>query len=393
MINKKFEPVRGRQHIILGFSRVNTLGLIRSLGREGIRPIVVTLPASRKTAPLIASKYLAEVHHAPSFDEGLDYIIERFGHEREKGVIHVNCDYCAQLCDRRYSELKDSFHVAHSESPGSLAKYFDKETLCHLAASCGLPVPACETVTRGNLPKSLRYPIFVKCRNSFGAWKSDMAICKSPEELMEAYNNLQSDEWLMQDYIDRQEEVSLQGISIRGGEQVYMPYKKVYIRLRDADYGTYMYYEPNDMGPEMLEGIKKMLRTIQFSGCFEIEFLRDKQGHLHFLEINLRYSASNQGMDCGGVNLPMEWALAAITGRFDAADIPLRTERYYVMNEVLDIPEMLLKRKITFSQWWRDFRKAKCCCVWDKHDMKPALLYAWCCISGKIARRLLSRRH
>lgn len=165
-----------------------------------------------------------------------------------------------------------------------------------------------------------------------------------------------------------------------------MPYKKAYVRLRDKDYGTYMYYEPNDMEPEMLEGIKQMLRTIQFSGCFEIEFLQDKQGNLFFLEINLRYSASNQGMDCGGVNLPMEWALAAITGHLNETSIPLRTDRYYVMNEKLDIPGMLLTRKISFPAWLRDFRRAECCYLWDKHDMKPALLCAWYDVRGRIMR-------
>lgn len=168
-----------------------------------------------------------------------------------------------------------------------------------------------------------------------------MAICHSADEVMAAYEGLCSAEWLMQEYIEKKTEVSLQGISLHDGEEIYLPYVKAYKRMREKDYGTYMYYDIYYLPEEVLEAIRRAIRKLGFNGCFEIEFLQDKEEHLFFLEINMRYSASNQGMRYGGVNLPLEWALAESSGQLHTDSITLRKKRFYVMNEIVDIESQL----------------------------------------------------
>lgn len=384
MIHARYALVRDRIHIIFGPPSRNSLGIIRSLGREGIRPVVVTLPRP-KFLPFVASRYVKEIHIENDLDKCVDYIIEKYGLGGKKCFLHLTNDPIMQECDKRYDELKDLFYLFHGEGQGALSRYFGKKVQCDLAKACGLPTPGYEVVARGEMPQTLHYPIYVKCMDSFGAWKEDMEICRTPEELREAYNHLVSDQWLMQDFIDKQTEVSLQGISVRGGEQVYMPYKKAYTRLRDKDYGTYMYYDANDLPDSLIDGIRRVIRAIHFSGCFEIEFLQDKQGNLFFLEINLRYSGSNQGMDCGGVNLPLEWALSELTGSIDESAISLRGERFYVMNDFLDIP-LMLHGKVSFFKWLHDFWRADCYYVLDWRDLKPPLVYGYNCVCRKLGR-------
>lgn len=76
------------------------------------------------------------------------------------------------------------------------------------------------------MPKKLTYPIFIKTNNSFANWKSDAGIAHNEQELVELCDSFASDEWMMEDFIDKKFEDSWQGISVNGGQQVYMPYRK-----------------------------------------------------------------------------------------------------------------------------------------------------------------------
>lgn len=243
--------------------------------------------------------------------------------------------------------------------------------MCELAVSCGLPVPKFEIVKRGCLPKKLNYPIFVKTNNSFANWKADAGIAHDERELKELCKKFVSNEWIMEEYVDKKAEDSWQGISINGGKQVYMPYRKRYVRLRKNDYGTYMYYENCQPPKEIANGIQQMLRIMNFSGCFEAEFLLDRKEHLHFLEINPRFSASNQGMLAGGVNMPLEWALSELNGNIAESSIELNYKPYYVMNEFLDFSAQVLSRNISIYKWIKDMKKSSCLFYYSKNDTSP----------------------
>lgn len=247
----------------------------------------------------------------------------------------------------------------------------DKDVQCSLAERCGLPVPKFEIVKRGDTPKKVNYPIFIKTNNSFAHWKADAGIANDEQELKALCERFESDEWIMQDFIEKKYEDSWQGISVNGGEQVYMPYRKRYIRLRKNDYGTYMYYEAKEPPAPIADGIRKMLREMNFSGCFEAEFLVDKNEQLHFLEINLRFSASNQGMQAGGVNMPLEWALATVNGKVDETKIALRTQRYYVMNEFMDFAKHVLSGEVSIFRWIKEMKEASSLYYYCKDDKAP----------------------
>lgn len=247
----------------------------------------------------------------------------------------------------------------------------NKDKLCDLAVSCGLPVPGFEIVKRGCLPQKLKYPIFIKTNNSFANWKADAGIAHDESELVALCGNFVSDEWMMEDYIDKKSEDSWQGISVNGGQQVFMPYRKRYVRIRKNDYGTYMYYEKCQPPKEIANGIQQMLRRMNFSGCFEVEFLLDKNDKLHFLEINPRFSASNQGMLAGGVNMPLEWALSVLYGRVDESSIKLHNKPFYVMNEFMDFANHVLTGHVSVFNWIKDWRNSSCLYYYQKGDTFP----------------------
>lgn len=268
----------------------------------------------------------------------------------------------------------------------SLTQYLNKNVLCNLASNCGLPVPNYEIVKRGEVPLKLSYPIFIKTNNSFANWKADSGIAYDEKELIKLCNQFGSDEWIMQDCIEKTFEDSWQGISVNGGEQVYMPYKKRYIRLRKNDFGTYMCYEAIQPEVKIANSIRKMLREMNYSGCFEVEFLVDKNEKLHFLEINPRFSASNQGMLVGGVNMPLEWALSELNGRIDEASIHLKSEKYFVMNEFTDFSKQVLTRNVSICQWIHDIKQSACLFYYSDDDPIPFYLELKCRLLRKLKK-------
>lgn len=371
MKNVKYNQLKSYKHIVFCFPHANSLGIVRAIAKEGLNPIVVSIGSIAADDGFYHSKYIKDCYRFETPSEGLDFIVHNYSDEKHKNFLYLIADFGIRICDERYDELKNSFFFFNSGGANLLTSYLNKDMLCNLAETCGLPVPKWEIVERGKLPTKLSYPIFIKTNNSFANWKADAGIAHNEGELKTLCESFVSDQWIMEDYIDRKYEDSWQGISVDGGKQVFMPYRKRYVRLREHDYGTYMYYKPCQPPQDIVLGIQKMLSKMNFSGCFEVEFLVDQEEHLHFLEINPRFSASNQGMLAGGVNMPLEWALSVVNGKIIENAIELKSESYYTMNEFTDFSSQVLTRNISLFKWLKDFRTASCLYYFQKNDPSP----------------------
>lgn len=367
----KYKSLQNYNHIVFCFPHANSLGIVRAIAKGGLKPIVVSIGSLDEDNGFFHSKYLNECYRFATPSEGLDFIIKKFSDDNHKNFLYLMADFGIRICDERYEELKEHFFFFNSGGAYRLIPYLNKDRLCELAISCGLPVPKFEIVKRGCVPKNLNYPIFIKTNNSFANWKSDAGIAHNESELIELCKKFESDEWIMEDYIDKKFEDSWQGISVYGGQQVYMPYRKRYVRLRKNDYGTYMYYETCQPPEDIVRGVQQMLREMNFSGCFEVEFLLDKNEKLHFLEINPRFSASNQGMLIGGVNMPLEWALSMLNGGIDENSIKLSDKPYYVMNEFIDFSKQVLSGNISIFKWLKDLKKSSGLYYYQRDDVSP----------------------
>ena len=117
-----------------------------------------------------------------------------------------------------------------------------------------------------------------------------MAICRNPKELDEFYKNQTNEYYLIQEFIEKKDELILQGVCVNGGKDVYIPIKGGYYRLPDGAYGTYLHFEKNNVDIDILEKLKKMFAIIGYNGVFEIEFIVGNDDTLYFLEINFRHT-------------------------------------------------------------------------------------------------------
>ena len=375
--------IKRHKHILVCGDNTNSLNILRSLGEKEIRPIVI-MQEEGHLSLLAKSKYIGEIISVCGFENAVTKLLE-FADVSCPPFVYLTDDNHLQVIDDNYNNLKDKFYFFNAGSQGRLTQYLDKEQQCWLAEKHGLSVPKYEEVDRGQLPTKLTYPIITKTNNSYSpGWKRDVTICYSPQELSDAYRRMVSERLLLQEYIEKTGEYSMQGISINGGESVYLPFERMYLRYTKKSFGGYMYYQPFE-DKELHEKVQAMLREIGFTGCFEIEFLVDKKQQLHFLEINLRFSASNYGVNTGGVNLPYLWAQSTLLNTIDTHNLNPRNQRYYVINDTTDIDAA---KKVGYITWLKQYISADGYYLWNLHDKKPYFSWWTQRIGRKIAKVL-----
>lgn len=368
--------LKSHKHIIFAFDHYNTLGALRSLGEAGLHAIVILY--GKQTFLVKRSSYITVLHSVETVEEGYKLLLEKYGNEPTKPFLYSCDDFVESFLDGHSLELKDKFYFFCSgqSKNGVVSHYMDKEIISQLAVKCGAKVPRTEKLKRGQLPTTLKYPVITKSLISIkGGWKSDVFICNNEEELKEAYKKIKSEYLLIEEFIQKKNELCLDGFCVNNGEDVCIPYRTTYIRVAPGKYGNYMTLEPfNDQ--VIFQQVRKMLMEVGFSGVFSVEYLIDQNDELYFLEINFRNSTWSYAFTYGGVNLLLEWSRATLSGVIDISSSVLRKRPFTAMVEINDFADFVMKRKISFWSWIRDLYSCDCLFYYHKKDRLPAFV-AW----------------
>ena len=254
--------------------------------------------------------------------------------------------------------------------------------MIRMAVECGIDIPKTEVVKVGTLPRSLRYPVLTKAVISTMAnWKSNVHICQNDQELLEAYKIIKGEEIILQEYIVKKNELCLDGVSVNGGEEVYLPIQSEYIRFTPDAYGNYIYFQPYKE-KDLLPKIKEMFKKTGFSGVFSMEFLRDKDDNFYFLEINFRNSTWSYAHTHVGVNLPLIWAKSTLAGHLVVDDVYITKKTFTAMQEFTDFKDSVLGGAVSVRQWLKDFRSCDCPFYYNKKDNAPF----WSILRKKLLR-------
>ena len=364
--------IKQHKHIVVSGDTGNALGVVRSIAEEGIEPILIYLIEERHLPCLIKSKWLTVVHKVQSYEEAIDLLIREYGKEERLPFVYTCDDSVESIVDNRFDELKDKFYFFNAGEAGRINKLMNKHEICVVAEKCGCWIPKQEIVDTGVLPKTLRYPIITKTLMSImGAWKEDVYICNNEEELKVAYAKIQSPKLLLQEYIHKKNELAVEGFSIDGGREVYIPYKLSYLRSSEEGYGHYMYFEPLK-DEKLIEQQKSIIKECHYTGCFEIEFLIDKNDQLWFLEVNFRYSFWNYAITFGGLNYPLAWAQAVLDNHITEPEDGSLKPYFTALNEPGDYGQSVARKRISFWKWLKDVHNADMLYFWHPNDKKPA---------------------
>lgn len=382
------KDIKTHKHIVVSGDTGNALGIVRSIAQGGVQPILIYLIEETHLPVLIKSKYLTEVYKVHSYEDALDLLIEKFGAESEKPFVYTCDDSIESFVDHRYEDLKDKFYFFNAGETGRINKLMNKHEICLVAEKCGCNTPKQEIVDTGVLPKTLRYPIITKTLMSImGAWKEDVYICQNKEELKEAYTKIQSPKLLLQEYITKKNELAVQGFSIDGGRDVYIPYGISFFRSSESGYGHYMYCKPLT-DEKLIAQLKAIIKECRYTGCFEIEFLIDQQDQLWFLEVNFRYSFWNYAVTFGGVNYPLVWAQSVLDNHITQPSEGTLKPYFTALNEPGDFGQSVVKKKVSFWSWIKDVHNADMLYFYHPNDPKPAWSFWYHKVMRMVKRKL-----
>ncbi len=360
--------------IICGFDHYNTLNALRSLHDKGINPIVILRSQGKKSFLVKYSRFITEYHEVVDAESGYRLILDNYRDDKDKGFL-ITCDDWFEECfDQHYDELKDFFYFFDGGNTGAITKYLQKDHLCALAEECGLRIPQTVVVDSGCVSHGLHYPVITKSLSSTeGGWKSDVFICGDEQELVTAYSKIQSRRIKLEEYIEKETELGLEGLSINNGTDIYIPFQNLYLRARPGVFGNYMEMSPFT-DSVLYEKVRRLIRESKFNGVFSVDFLIGKNKELYFLEVNFRHSAFAYATAWGGINLLYEWAKATLAGEIDYNE--LNAARYQgsfrAMVEWKDFDDYVVHGKNSLFKWLCQLRKAEVLYLYRKDDPKPA---------------------
>lgn len=368
--------LNNHKFILLASYTANALGQIRSLGEKGIKPIAVLV--HKNTFRIDKSKYISKLYNVESINEGLNLIIQKYSHEKHKPFIFTDRDDVMGLIDRRYNELIDKFYIWNAGEQGRLNKYLNKGKQIKLAEECGFSVPKTEIVKLGELSHSLQYPIFTKAIDSLNEWwKGCASICNNEKELKAFCQKLEVNNLILQEYIDKEDETPIEGISINGGKEIILFGLTKNYRMTADSFGTFRHIEIFD-DKEIEMCIKKFIQRINYTGAFEIELIIDKHGKAYFLEGNFRIAQQNYGYTVFGANIPYIYALSILKGEIAKKEIHYTKKRpFRMMYEFEDFRLSVLSKKISLWQWIKDIKHTDVFLFYNKKDKAPFYLTIW----------------
>ena len=361
-------------HIVLGGEHYNPLGIIRSLGEAGISPIAIITKGNKKFVG--SSKYVSKAIRVNDVDEAIHVLLEKFGKLDKKPFLYVTDDYFLEYIDTNYLELKEHFYVTNAGENGRISYYMNKDNLNKLATECGMIIPQSEVVRKGLLPKSLKYPIITKAISSTsGAWKADSFICSSENELKEAYARIKGETILLQEYIERDSEFNIDGVSVDHGNSVFLSMMTDFVYLVPGRYSHY-HNVSNPKDENLNEKLKEIIKRVGYEGIFDGEFMRGKDGKTYFLEVNFRPNAFNYASTCAGMNDPYIWAKGMLDGYISEDNYREIPKGFHSMVENMDFKDRIQTHYSSIIRWFFDFVKCDCHFFFNKRDMKP-FIYAF----------------
>lgn len=370
-----------KEHLVIVFAmeHYNPLGLIRTLGRCGISPVYIAVKGRGVSSS--KSRYIKKVHYAETAEEGYRVLLKEYGSGSmpEKPFVLTTDDDIQSILDLHYSELKDRFIMYNAGADGRVTMYMDKKRILETAEKHGLKVLPTVVTDRGVIPEGLEYPVITKAMSPTEAdWKKNVFICGSEEELKEAFGEIACQKVLIQKFVEKKNELCLDGFTIDRGRKSFIPMGTNYNYLIRGYYSPYM-TAFNFEDKEILASLDSMLAEIGFEGIFSIEFIIDQDDACYFSEVNFRNSTWNYIASSIGMPIPVLWCEAMLAGRIDESWKRTFPENFTAMTEPIDYKIRVEGGRADLAQWLVDFKTTDVPFYLDPEDPEPfrAMVNNW----------------
>lgn len=361
--------------VVIGINHHNTLGVIRALGRAGLKDFIFVILVGGDGF-VSKSKYVkrTQLYIIPSDNEIYATLCSL--HIQKKGVVICCSDSSIATIDGYRETLSHKFIIPGIKNKqGAVAAFMDKERQIEFAKNVGLNIPDSKVYTASSslelCPWDV-YPCIIKPIDSVTGSKSDIRVCESKNDYFKQLNRLDGRVIIVQKLITKIAEYQLIGCSLNNGEEIIIPGFTHILRQPDNTNTGFLEYCPFTEDVDMLDTLnkgRKFIKELGYSGLFSLEFIRGDDGRDYFLEINMRNDGNGISVTDAGCNLPYIW-YAGNMNISDEKTSERSIRRILVMPEFDDFV-LVLKRKVSFLQWLKDIKRSDSFMDYSRDDKKP----------------------
>lgn len=359
----KKRTLRKEKVIVLGDSFNNTLGLIRSIGKSGIKPILILIGNDRLF--ISKSRYVDKVLQLDNLSSAL-ILLKELSTELIGAYLICSNDAAAKFVDDN-EETLSQWYITPMRG-NKIGNLFEKDTQCELAYTCGVTVPhSIKHKTSQKLPTLDKFPVLIKPNDSNRGSKSDIHICCNQEELTKTLTDTSfCQEFVIQEFIEKEYEINLIGVATH--DNVYIPggIKKLrhYPTLQSpCSFGVYLPMNELPVNPDPL--IEFVKRT-GYNGPFSIELLHAKNKNF-FMEMNFRHDGLAYAATASGFNLLDCFINANPKKKY-------RVHKTYMMDISIDYCHVK-NGDLSKIKWFKDFMRTKCQLNFNFKDPVPTISY------------------
>jgi predicted ATP-grasp superfamily ATP-dependent carboligase len=372
-----------RGAIVLG-ADYRGLGVVRSLGRKGIRVWVLTQPGERLAG---SSRYAERTLRRPP-DDLAGFLLGLCG--VDGWALFPTTDEDAALLGRRHAELAERFTV--TSPPWDIVRWaYDKRRMHGLAEQLGIPAPR----TAFGLDADVGFPAVLKPAVKVGfnrltaakAWRVD-----SPKELherlAEAAELVDPSVLMVQELIPGGGETQLSYAALVSDGVPLASLTARRTRQYPADFGRASTYVETASVPDIVEPSRRFLECIRFTGLVELEYKRDpRDGVPKLLDVNPRVWGWHTLGAAAGLDFSwLMWLLASgqdvprLDGRDGVRWLRLSTDLPMAMREILH-------RRLSALAYVRTLLPPKESAIAARDDPVPGLVELPL-LAGVLVRRL-----
>ncbi len=294
-----------RKALVLGMYGENALGVVRSLGFEGIPIAGFHLSSSYPHAA--CSRYVSSRFAFETEDELLEGLLSFGRSQEEKAVVFCTGDYYAELVQRMAEEL-EPFYILPLSGAGDISELIDKSKMLGYAQQAGFQVPEHSILSSDDV-FDIKYPVIIKPLNSINGSKRSMEIFETPSQLRDVRGSLLAKgDMEVQSFVPGpvQNQVEAHTYLSRSGEVIFGGMLRYFIEFKVPQLKTLMSsVDQSAWYPEIVGPAANLTRILEFMGALDINLkIGEEDDKVYFYEYNLRTSANLALDTLAGINLP-----------------------------------------------------------------------------------------
>lgn len=378
--------------IVLG-GFIQGLSLVRSFAELGI-PVYV---ANDQDCIARYSKYCSKFLKSPEPDypELIGYLIDVAEKERLKDWLIIPTDDLQVENLSKNKSILEKYYKLLIPSQSDLYRIINKRNLLEVAESCGTNIPKTCYFDSIDKAKDFRYPLLVKGNygcSFFHEMHTKAFIVNYYQELKQVLDTIAKTtdihDVMIQELIpSRKNEhvVSFTCFADKGDIKSYWMGQK--LRSRPIDNGTATLAE-SIMNKEILLQATPLIKTLQFSGVCEVEFMYDyRDNKWNLIEINPRtWKWVGLAKACGIDYAKMLYRYAYEIEQDFPTSYKVGVKWVDHFTDLVAGVKMIRAKRMTLTDYIKSYEGKVIPAIWSWKDPVPAMSFPVYSIASKFKR-------